>query len=112
MTNRERAMNILHFKQADRMPAVHFGYWPELLQEWAEQAVAVGQQYFMDNMGRIDGVNVTQESLAAEADQYGKMWLANKAQSVRVAPGEMPGYETITSIFGEIVAYLGVTPKA
>ncbi len=37
MTNRERAMNILHYKQADRLPAVHFGYWPELLQEWAEQ---------------------------------------------------------------------------
>lgn len=37
MTNRERAMNILHFKPVDRMPAVHFGYWPELLTEWAEQ---------------------------------------------------------------------------
>ena len=37
MTNRERAMNILHFRPADRMPAVHFGYWPELLLEWAEQ---------------------------------------------------------------------------
>lgn len=37
MTNRERAMNILHYKPADRMPAVHFGYWPELLTEWAEQ---------------------------------------------------------------------------
>lgn len=37
MTNRERAMNILHFKPADRLPAVHFGYWPELLTEWAEQ---------------------------------------------------------------------------
>ena len=37
MTNRERAMNILHGKHADRMPAVHFGYWPELLTEWAEQ---------------------------------------------------------------------------
>ena len=37
MTNRERAMNILHFKPVDRMPAVHFGYWPELLQEWAAQ---------------------------------------------------------------------------
>lgn len=37
MTNRERAMNILHFKPADRMPAVHFGYWQELLNEWAEQ---------------------------------------------------------------------------
>ena len=37
MTNRERAMNILHYKPADRMPAVHFGYWRELLFEWAEQ---------------------------------------------------------------------------
>ena len=37
MTNRERAMNILHYKSADRMPAVHFGYWTELLDEWADQ---------------------------------------------------------------------------
>lgn len=37
MTNRERAMNILHFRPADRFPAVHFGYWGELLTEWAEQ---------------------------------------------------------------------------
>ena len=36
MTNRERAMNILHFRQADRLPAVHFGYWKELLFEWAQ----------------------------------------------------------------------------
>ena len=37
MTNRERAMNILHYKPADRLPAVHFGYWQELLEEWADQ---------------------------------------------------------------------------
>ena len=37
MTTRERCMNILHYKSADRMPAVHFGYWKELLLEWAEQ---------------------------------------------------------------------------
>ena len=37
MTNRERAMRILHYQEVDRMPAVHFGYWPELLTEWAEQ---------------------------------------------------------------------------
>lgn len=35
MTNRERAMNILHYQAADRLPAVHFGYWTELLEEWA-----------------------------------------------------------------------------
>lgn len=37
MTNKERTMNILHYRSADRMPAVHFGYWSELLEEWAEQ---------------------------------------------------------------------------
>ena len=37
MNTRERCLNILHFKDVDRMPAVHFGYWKELLLEWAEQ---------------------------------------------------------------------------
>ena len=37
MTNRERAMRILTYKPVDRLPAVHFGYWNELLWEWAEQ---------------------------------------------------------------------------
>ena len=37
MTNRERAMHILHYEPVDRLPAVHFGYWPELLVEWAKQ---------------------------------------------------------------------------
>ncbi|MBE6542095.1 MAG: hypothetical protein E7672_06570 [Ruminococcaceae bacterium] len=39
MTNRERAMNILHYKPVDRLPAVHFGYWQELLDEWAEKKI-------------------------------------------------------------------------
>ena len=37
MTTRERCLNILHYKDVDRIPAVHFGYWRELLIEWAEQ---------------------------------------------------------------------------
>lgn len=37
MTTRERCMNLLHYKPVDRIPAVHFGYWGELLVEWAEQ---------------------------------------------------------------------------
>ena len=37
MTTRERCLNILRYKSADRLPAVHFGYWNELLLEWAEQ---------------------------------------------------------------------------
>ena len=30
-------MNILHYREVDRLPAVHFGYWAQLLDEWAEQ---------------------------------------------------------------------------
>ena len=43
MTNRERMRRILHGEPADRLPAVHFGYWPELLQEWAEQGEISGE---------------------------------------------------------------------
>ena len=37
MNHRERVKRILHYEKADRMPAVHFGYWDELLEEWAQQ---------------------------------------------------------------------------
>ena len=37
MTTRERCMSILHYRSVDRLPAVHFGYWGEVLDEWAEQ---------------------------------------------------------------------------
>lgn len=58
MTTRERCLNILHYKGVDRMPAVHFGYWQELLYEWAEQGhitkeMAIG--------ARADGSAVQQE---------------------------------------------------
>ena len=37
MHNRDRALNILNYRPVDRMPAVHFGYWDELLDEWVAQ---------------------------------------------------------------------------
>lgn len=43
MTTRERCLNILHHKDVDRLPAVHFGYWAELLEEWAEQGHITGE---------------------------------------------------------------------
>lgn len=61
MTNRERTLNILHFKTADRMPAVHFGYWDELLTEWAEQGkiskeIAKGQRDGNDYDNELDKI--------------------------------------------------------
>lgn len=37
MNNRERLQAIMHYKQPDRMPAVHFGFTPEVIQSWVEQ---------------------------------------------------------------------------
>jgi len=37
MTNRERALAVLRYRAYDRMPIVHFGYWGETLQKWADE---------------------------------------------------------------------------
>jgi len=34
MNNRERMKAILNYEKYDRLPVVHFGYWPETLQKW------------------------------------------------------------------------------
>ncbi len=37
MTHRERVKVILHYQDYDKMPVVHFGYWDETLQKWADE---------------------------------------------------------------------------
>ena len=83
MTNRERAMNILHYKPVDRLPAVHFGYWGELLIEWADQgkiprelSVGVGDSSAKDKeLDKIIG------------------WDFNWQDCVGTSNGLMPGFE-------------------
>lgn len=37
MNNRERTLAILNYEEYDRMPVVHFGYWNETLEKWANE---------------------------------------------------------------------------
>ncbi len=37
MNNRERLKAVMHYENYDRMPVVHFGYWPETLEKWHQQ---------------------------------------------------------------------------
>ena len=84
MTNRERVKHILHFEKADRMPAVHFGYWRELLAEWAEQG------------------HIAKELVAAWGDgnqadrELDRLlgWDFNWARCVRCEFGLFPSFET------------------
>jgi uroporphyrinogen decarboxylase len=44
MNNRERAMAILNYRDYDRMPVVHFGYWVETLAKWAGEGHLTEEQ--------------------------------------------------------------------
>ncbi|MGQ9840218.1 MAG: uroporphyrinogen decarboxylase family protein [Anaerolineae bacterium] len=37
MNNRERTLAVLNYQPYDRLPVVHFGYWPETLAKWAAE---------------------------------------------------------------------------
>jgi len=44
MNNRERALSILNYKNYDRLPIVHFGFWIETLEKWAKQGYITEQE--------------------------------------------------------------------
>ncbi len=44
MNNRQRAMAVLKYEQADRLPVVHFGYWHETLQKWKREGHLTEQE--------------------------------------------------------------------
>lgn len=37
MNHRERIMAVLNYKEYDRLPVVHFGFWRQTLNKWAEE---------------------------------------------------------------------------
>ncbi len=37
MNNSERYNAVLHYKEYDHLPVIHFGYWNELLDKWATE---------------------------------------------------------------------------
>jgi len=58
MTNRENALAILGYGHYDRVPVVHFGFWPETVAKWADeghvpQALAEGYNYQNDKEDEV-----------------------------------------------------------
>jgi len=44
MNTRERIKNILLYREVDHLPIIHFGYWNELLDEWAAQGHVTAEE--------------------------------------------------------------------
>ena len=58
MTNRERLSAVLHYQTFDRMPIMHFGFWPETLEKWSAQGfLSDDEMYPIRNRGNnsMDG---------------------------------------------------------
>ena len=37
MTHRDRVLACLHYEEYDRLPLIHFGFWPETLAKWCRE---------------------------------------------------------------------------
>ena len=37
MNNRQRALAVLNYQEYDRLPVVHFRFWHETLEKWADE---------------------------------------------------------------------------
>lgn len=37
MNNRQRVKAIMNYENYDRIPVVHFGFWPETLEKWCHE---------------------------------------------------------------------------
>ncbi len=53
MTNRQNALAILNYRSYERVPVVHFGFWPETVRKWAGEGyvdpeIAEGYHYQND----------------------------------------------------------------
>ncbi len=83
MTLRERWVNTMHFKKADRLPFMEFGYWDETLPLWHEQGLprtvkteAQAYAYFGIEDWRDVGVNTDglcpgfEKEIIEETDEY------------------------------------------
>ena len=83
MNNRQRAMAVLNYEKYDRLPIVHFGYWYELLEQWAAQGHITEEEF----RGYGDGNQIDIEMNKRLGWDF--CWTS----SIGANSGLMPGFE-------------------
>ena len=49
MNNKQRTHAVLNYKNYDRLPVVHFGFWQQTLEKWASQGHINSDLLYLDN---------------------------------------------------------------
>lgn len=82
MTNRERALAVLHYREVDRLPLVHFGFWSGYtLQKWA----SLGHVTMAEADAWTDGNEV--DAMITERLGFDFNWQTMFAPACRLWPG-------------------------
>ncbi|MBE6588949.1 MAG: hypothetical protein E7643_02105 [Ruminococcaceae bacterium] len=106
MTNRERTLRILRFQSVDRFPAVHFGYWRELLLEWAEQG------YISRSLAESVGDNNAADHELDKILGWDFNWASTRGASTRFFPAfEKKVLETLPDGTQRVQNNLGVIER-
>lgn len=53
MTNRERMLGILKYEKVDRLPIIHFGFWPETIEKWVSEGHISKEEVINDISGKL-----------------------------------------------------------
>lgn len=80
MNNRQRALAVLNYKNYDRLPIVHFGYWHETLAKWANE----GHISHEDAKSWGDGNDVDKSISQKLGFDFG--WTSRAGSNVEILP--------------------------
>ena len=61
MNNRERALAILNYQSYDQMPVVHFGFWNETMQKWADEGHITAEEASQWGDGNPADLSITRK---------------------------------------------------
>ncbi|MEG0354888.1 MAG: uroporphyrinogen decarboxylase family protein [Oscillospiraceae bacterium] len=80
MNNRERLHAIMNYNAPDRMPAVHFGFTPEIVQTW------VSEGHLPKSILNLGEYSFERESIISEKLGFDFGWHANRIVTTELFP--------------------------
>lgn len=80
MNNRERLHAIMNYEKPDRMPAVHFGYTPEVIEKWVQEGHL--SKYLLD----LEDYSYELEDIVSEKLGFDFGWHASRLTTTELFP--------------------------
>lgn len=78
MTNRESVKAVLNYQNYDRMPVIHFGYWPECYAKWIREG------RLNEDEARLKGLDLVRAIAGKQGFDFG--WHADSPGDIGLRP--------------------------